>query len=417
MMLMQSGSVAPSRQAMVLVEDTLTEMRSALEESTDFVTNAIHGESDSLDDGLYPATRESTRANIEQIVTMLARGMDPSRLQPPEAAVTYARTFVHEGLSLEFLGRAYRLGQRAYTKLWLQELQARADDAGELAEAMGFFSDWLFGYIEGIQAPLSEVYTAEHERRVRGGMAMRTEEVRSILAGAHVDLTASSSRLRYRLDGAHTGFVVWSEEATADHLTADGHTVFGDMETLAAEVLEALQGSTALLLPLGRIYAGWVPVGAVPEGVELPRGRNGLRLAIGRPGRGLEGFRRTHQEALSAKRVASLAQRATTTCVSFSAVALDALMTQDVDEARRFVAHELGPLLEDTDANRRVAATLEVFLQEESSFVRAARRLGVHENTVAYRVRRAETLLGRRVCERQLELRSALRLARFVQGE
>jgi DNA-binding PucR family transcriptional regulator len=38
----------------------------------------------------------------------------------------------------------------------------------------------------------------------------------------------------------------------------------------------------------------------------------------------------------------------------------------------------------------------------------------VHENTVTYRVRRAEDLLGHRAVERQLELRVALRLARLV---
>ena len=153
-MLMQTDGAAASREAMVLVEDTLAEMRSVLDESTDFVTDVIHGENESLDDGLYQATRESTRANIEQIVSMMARGLEPARLTAPDAAVTYARTYVHEGLSLECLGRAYRLGQRAYSKLWLQSLQARAQDAGDLADAMGFFSDWLFGYIEGIQAPI-----------------------------------------------------------------------------------------------------------------------------------------------------------------------------------------------------------------------------------------------------------------------
>jgi DNA-binding PucR family transcriptional regulator len=149
----------------------------------------------------------------------------------------------------------------------------------------------------------------------------------------------------------------------------------------------------------------------------IPRCRGSLRIAIGRLGRGLDGFRRTHQEALLAKRVASLSERPSLAAVSFGNVALESLLTADVDEARRFVHAELGPLMEDSDASRRLASTLEVFLQEESSFVRTARRLGIHENTVAYRVRRAEELLGHRAAERQLELRAALRLAAFVRGE
>jgi DNA-binding PucR family transcriptional regulator len=98
----------------------------------------------------------------------------------------------------------------------------------------------------------------------------------------------------------------------------------------------------------------------------------------------------------------------------FADVSLDALATHDVDEARRFVARELGPLAGDDDAARRVSATVRVFLEEGCSYVRAGRRLAVHANTIAYRVHRAEELLGHPVAERQLELRVALRLARLV---
>jgi DNA-binding PucR family transcriptional regulator len=98
----------------------------------------------------------------------------------------------------------------------------------------------------------------------------------------------------------------------------------------------------------------------------------------------------------------------------YADVALDALMIHDIDQARRFVARELGPLAADDDGTLRLRGTLRVFLEEGASFVRAARRLGVHENTVTYRVHRAEDLLGHRAVERQLELRVALRLARLV---
>jgi len=77
---------------------------------------------------------------------------------------------------------------------------------------------------------------------------------------------------------------------------------------------------------------------------------------------------------------------------------------------------ELGPLAARDDSTIRLASTLGVFLEEGASFVRAARRLGVHTNTVTYRVRRAEDLLGHKVTERQLELRVALRLARLVES-
>ncbi len=103
--------------------------------------------------------------------------------------------------------------------------------------------------------------------------------------------------------------------------------------------------------------------------------------------------------------------------VGFPELALEALMIGDVEAARRFAARELGPLAAGDDATVRLASTLAVFLDEGASFVRAARRLGVHTNTVTYRVHRAEELLGHPVSERQLELRVALRLARLAPGD
>ena len=61
------------------------------------------------------------------------------------------------------------------------------------------------------------------------------------------------------------------------------------------------------------------------------------------------------------------------------------------EAARRFAERELGPARRArATATLRLASTVAVFLEEGASFVRAARRLGVHANTVAYRVRRAE---------------------------
>lgn len=410
-------TAVPSRRTRELVADVLVEMSARLDDSATVVSDAIHSACDGLSDDFYLATRQSTRANLGLITTLLAEGSEPTDFVAPEEALSYARGYVHAGLSLELLTRAYREGEHAYSRLWLEELQKRATEADELAESMGYFGDYLFAYIGAINRPLSNVYTAEHERWIRGGVAMRSEEVRAILAGGAIDEAGASSRLRYRLGGRHLGFVIWSDTDGRAAETAHEHGVFDEMDRLAAEIADAVGASSALLLPIGSAYAGWVSVNSDVDTEKLPRGRGGLRIALGRIGRGVEGFRRSHQEALLTKRVGSLSERPPTSCMTFGSVALDALLTNDLDEAKRFVHNEIGPLMDDSDASRRLAATLEIFLHEGSSFVRAARRLGIHENTVAYRVRRAEELIGHRVTDRQLELRAALRLAHFVRGD
>ncbi|WP_241004450.1 helix-turn-helix domain-containing protein [Conexibacter sp. SYSU D00693] len=57
-----------------------------------------------------------------------------------------------------------------------------------------------------------------------------------------------------------------------------------------------------------------------------------------------------------------------------------------------------------------MAETLRVYLEEGSSHAAAARRLGVHTNTISYRVQKAAGLLGRPVDSRRLETSAALML-------
>jgi DNA-binding PucR family transcriptional regulator len=77
---------------------------------------------------------------------------------------------------------------------------------------------------------------------------------------------------------------------------------------------------------------------------------------------------------------------------------------------------EIGPLLAEgrSDAMRRVRETVATYFAELASVARTARRLGVHENTVQYRLQRAADILGRPLRERALELQVALVLARLL---
>ena len=57
---------------------------------------------------------------------------------------------------------------------------------------------------------------------------------------------------------------------------------------------------------------------------------------------------------------------------------------------------------------------MRTYLDENGSRGRTAKRLSIHENTVAYRLRQAEELLGRSVEKRTLELRVALALVDLI---
>ena len=176
-----------------------------------------------------------------------------------------------------------------------------------------------------------------------------------------------------------------------------------------------------MLVPFGaQLIAGWV--GGYDDVVPrtLPQidveAAPQARGAIGSPASGVDGFARSHREAMQARRVAEPAGRRPGS-VAYGDVALTALASADLDHARAFVLRELGPLAADDDDTLRLSGTLSVHLEERSSSRRTAERLGVHPNTVANRIRAAQELLGEPIEDRVSELLVALRLATVVRGE
>jgi DNA-binding PucR family transcriptional regulator len=140
------------------------------------------------------------------------------------------------------------------------------------------------------------------------------------------------------------------------------------------------------------------------------------RAALGTPAEGLTGMRRSYEEARSARRVAEVMGSRPGSITRYGAAALTALLTADPAEAVRFAEAQLGALNHPDDAMTRLRATMRVYLEENLSPARTARRLGIHHNTVVYRVKRTEEILGREISASPLEFGVALRLAEGLDG-
>ncbi|WP_249010915.1 CdaR family transcriptional regulator [Conexibacter sp. DBS9H8] len=385
-------------------------MRDELDGVAAAITERIHAACPDLPAGLTDGTYASTLSNVDAFTTIVRDGIDPGLVPPPEDAQAYACQFARGGLDAELLTRAYRHGEHAYLHLWKGYLQRTAADPDTFAAATIHVNDLLFQYISSVTRALALQHAAEQERRSSPAATLRLAEVRRLLSGAPVDQLRASQRLRYRLDGWHTAFVIWEEGEAC--LTEES---LGTLAPLADATGRALGATNTLTLELGDVYAGWANVCA--SAVDAPRDRpGGVHVTFGLSHRGPEGFRRSHEEALQARRVYRLGGRCGTP-VSFGELALEALLTHDLKEARRFVERELGDLADGTGPRRRIVETLEAYLTAGSSLARVSRQLGVHENTVAYRIRRAEEILGRRIDEHQLELQAALRLARILPAD
>jgi DNA-binding PucR family transcriptional regulator len=352
----------------------------------------------------------SCTSNLTRIWEQLPRGVSADQIEPPQDATAWARELVHRGVPLAALLRAYRLGQ------WFSETRLK-DAAAELEiepavrlRLLARLSDYMFGYIDTISTMLVEDYEQERARWIRGAAAARAELVRAIIERDPVDPRAATERLRYDVTGRQLAMIVWADpREPADRA--------GSLETEANALAAALGGSAVLTVPIGeRIAWTWTAGEGViddPKGIRVGAG---IRAAIGTAAEGLSGMADSHEEARAARRVAELLAIRSGSVVGYRGVGLGALLTADPVEAVRFAESELGDLAEPTDSAARLRATLRTYLEENMSPARAARRLSIHQNTVVYRVKRAEEILGHGVDERRLQLEVALRLSEGLDG-
>ena len=355
------------------------------------------------DDELREETRASTEANLDQVLRLLRLGAGADALVVPIDAAEYVRGLVRRGITLPVLLRSYRLGHGWFWDRWSQALQDRIADPEELVAARDKSSAFLFAYIDRISDVLVDEYGTERERMVRGAAQMRAETVRAILDGEAIDEEVAAGRLGYELRRHHVALRVSSSASEVRGL-----------ERTTGEAAAILGPGEPLVVPSGVAsldvwWGSYDPV--VTEGLDRYEPPEGIRVAFGTPGHGVAGFRRSHSEAVQAARIAGLAQGAGPAVTSYRSIELVSLLASDLPRAREFVATQLGPLASSAEPAQRLRDTVLAFLAAGGSSTRVAKELFVHQNTVAYRVKRAEEHLGRRVTENPIELTCALTLA------
>ncbi|MXI79813.1 glycosyltransferase [Mycobacterium tuberculosis] len=117
----------------------------------------------------------------------------------------------------------------------------------------------------------------------------------------------------------------------------------------------------------------------------------GARIAIGTTANGVEGFRRSHLEALITQRTLSRL-RSTQRVAFFADVKMVALISQNPDAASEFITSTLGDL---ESASPDLQTALLTFINEQCNASRAAKRLHTHRNTFLRRLESAQRLLPR----------------------
>ncbi|RYF56310.1 MAG: PucR family transcriptional regulator, partial [Comamonadaceae bacterium] len=120
------------------------------------------------------------------------------------------------------------------------------------------------------------------------------------------------------------------------------------------------------------------------------------------------------KQAVQAAVVARASQAPGLHAVPMEEVGAVALMCSDLELTRSWVNAVLGPLVADDPTIALYRETLRVFLTSGGSYTTAAISLNLHKNSVMYRLRKIEDLLGRSVRERRLDLENALALCAWL---
>ncbi|OSC40090.1 PucR family transcriptional regulator [Mycobacterium decipiens] len=353
---------------------------------------------------LAKVVKTANRANLVHWAAANLR--DPGARVPANLGtepLRMARDLVRRGLDTLALD-IYRIGQYIAWRLWIDIAFDLTSDPQELRELLDASARSVNDFVEATLAGIAAQVQTEHDELTRGTYAERLEVVGLILDGAPITRERAEARLGYPLNRAHTAAIIWSDELDGDHSYLDR----------AADAFCHAVGSTRPLTVVAGAASRWAWVtDAVGLDIDTVQATvdsaPAARIAIGTTGSGVEGFRRSHLEALATQRTLSRLQ-SNQRVAFFSDVKMVALITQNPNAASEFITSTLGDL---ESASPDLQTTLLTFINEQCNASRAAKRLYTHRNTFLRRLESAQRLLPRPLDHTSVHVAVALEALRW----
>jgi len=363
--------------------------------------------------GLLDVELAVVKANLEGFACLLARDAG-AEIEVPWVSVEHARRQARAGVDVAEVLRGYRLGHA-----WLFEQLAacasdHVSDSSSLAAAVAQIGVMSFHYVDAVCARVAAEHRDELDAIARGELSRQTSVIRALLAGARIGTLDAERSLGYRLDGPHVSLLVW--RASRDQPAPPGFSLQG----VAEEVATALEARSRLWTTEGQdLLAGWITVPGDERAANLQRLAEMLAsgpaiVAVSRRERGASGFREARRQADRARAVVLAGSGADAgRLVRYDDIALVSLLAHDSEAAAAFVAHELHGLARNDSIGATLRRTLLAFVRI-GAIAETAEAMSVHRNTVAQRLRRAESLIGHPLSARRMEIEAALLLCEWL---
>lgn len=349
-----------------------------------------------------PVLREAESDTITTSIRDVLDGISEQRPLPERASDTRLREVrlaAQAGVDLHALLRTSRVGQALTWDCILQVADELIPDAARRLPVLRHVSQYHFTWNDRVAASIIDAYQREHHAfYLEGRDRKRRALLRDLLAGIPVDEAA----LGYNLRGRHLGVIAWGagrEDAIKKAATSLG--------------LQALTVSGAADTVVGWLGRPTTRPSADSD-LSMITVPPDTFLAVGQYANDVEGMRRTYRQAWQAYRVARIHPQPLT---RYSTVALEALVLRDLPAVRDFVVEQLGPLYGKDERARVLRETLRAYFANGQNAASTASVIGVHERTVAYRLRSAEKWLDRSIATARDELSIALRMYDLLQED
>lgn len=346
----------------------------------------------------------SSRGNLLHWAASLQRSPGDavsSHLSPEVVGI--ARDAFRRGLAAE-LAPAYHAGQNALWRHWMRLAFTVSSEPVVLQEALDAAARSMTGFIDDTVSALAELLETERAELTRGSHVQKFETVSLVLDGAPISSQRAAERLDYRFDARHTAAVLWMDPHEPDTRALQQ----------AADALRSVTGARQSLAVHASASSTWVWLADAadlgPDGLAAAISPGAkVRLALGPEESGVDGFRRSHLDAVETQRL--LQRLPDLQLARFADVQLVALVTGDQVRAGDFVARTLGRL---ATADPELRDTLRTYIRARFSAARAARILYAHRNTVLNRIQRAEQLLPLGLHDHSLEVGVALEIEHWL---
>ncbi|TYL46058.1 PucR family transcriptional regulator [Nocardioides sp. BGMRC 2183] len=345
----------------------------------------------------------STRSQWRVFLSML---LEPEyRHELPGEADYLARSLARRGMELGVLLKVYWVAHQAVFSFVTDITEAPLEGSPGRHEALVFIWGRAGTWIDDSVEKLIETFYEERGRLHQGAVVRRAAIIDALLGDRPPPEEDPSAALGHAVHHHQTGFVVWAD--TAEEEVGD------PLAEAAAATARALGAPPPLTHVAGsRDLWGWCATPVAPDlgaldSLEPLLAEHRLRIAVGLPARGVQGFRSSHTEARAAHRLATGALSGSRV-VAYRDVELLCLTAGNEELLRRMVLREVGPLC-GAEKNLAMVRTTALAFLAHRSVEDVARELYVHKNTVRYRLARAEELLGHPLTERAAQTELALR--------